>query len=188
MSSIRVFFAIIPPKTMNPLLITILESLKQSLPEHWIRWTHVDNVHITLQFLKSIQSQDVPPLIERVHSELKNTPKFQLDFHGLEWFPSVEHPKILSLAVGPKDILKNLSAIIGHAISALNYPVESRPFRGHMSLGRLPKFNLQQKNLLDEIRIPVIPPIFISELYLMESKPSKGGINYHPLAQLNLIP
>lgn len=187
MSTIRAFFAIIPPKSMSDLLSSVLESLRQSSPEHFIRWAHVENLHITLQFLKNIQPEHVIPLIEKVQIELKNTPTFQLEFHGLEWFPAPDHPKILSLAVGPQNSLTPLSATIGHAISALNYPVESRPFRAHMSIGRLLNNSSKQKVLLNQIKLPTIPPITINELYLVESKSSKGESNYSSLAKFNLI-
>jgi 2'-5' RNA ligase len=186
MSTIRAFFAIMSPKSMSDLMSNVLESLKQFTPEHVIKWSRVENLHITLQFLKSIQPEHVVPLIEKVRIELKNTPTFQLEFHGLEWFPTPEHPKILSLAVGSKDILIPLSATIGHAISAFNYPVESRPFRGHMSIGRLLNYSSKQKALLNQIKLPIIPSIPINELYLIESKSSKGGSNYCPLAKFDL--
>ena len=170
---------------MLALLENILNILKRSAPEHSIRWINRENLHITLQFLKKIEPEDVNPLIEQVRTELKNTRAFQLELHHLEWFPEPRDPKILSLAVGPQDILRTLSATIGHAINALNYPVESRPFRGHMSIGRLP-YRRPQSASLSTIKLPVIPPAFINELYLIESKPNNGPTSYYPLAQFNL--
>ena len=148
----------------------------------------MEKLHVTLQFLKGIQPEHVTSLIEQVRLELKDTPAFQLEFGGLEWFPTPEHPKILSLAVGPQHSLMSLSVAIGHAISTLNYPVESHPFRGHMSLGRLLHYRSQQTALLQQIKLPPIPPIAINELYLIESRPGKKGNDYHPLAQLALNP
>jgi len=185
MNTIRAFFAIIPPKSMLVPLENLLKTLKRSAPEHSIRWINSENLHITLQFLKKIAPEDVNPLIEQVHTELKNTRAFQLELQHLEWFPEPKHPKILSLAVGPQDILTTLSATIGHAINALNYPVESRPFRGHMSIARLP-YRRQQSELLATIKLPTIPSAFINKVYLIESKPSNGRTSYFPLAQFNL--
>lgn len=186
MNTLRTFFAIVPPRSLSDCLSSVLESSKQSFPKNLIRWVQIEKLHITLQFLKCIKPEHLTPLIEQVRLELKNIPAFQLEFGGLEWFPTPKHPKILSLAVGPQNILTSLSAAIGHAISALNYPVESRPFQGHMSLGRLLHHRSQQEALLPEIKLPFIPPIPIRELYLLESKSNKEGTDYYPLAQLTL--
>lgn len=186
MNTMRAFFAIIPPKSLSNLLSSVLESSKQSLPKNLIRWVHIDKLHITLQFLKNIQPEHVTPLIERVRLELQNIPSFQLVLGGLEWFPTSKHPKILSLVVGPHNILRPLSDAIGHAIDALNYPVEPQPFRGHMSLGRLLHYRSQQVMFLERIKLPFIPPIPINEIYLIESKSGKQGTDYYPLVQLAL--
>jgi len=185
MNNVRAFFAIVPPKSMHALLSDIIESIRHSIPKHLIRWTQVEKIHSTLQFINSIKAEHIAPLIEKARMELKNTPSFQLEFQGLEWFPSPEHPKILSLAVGPHDILMPLSTTLANAISSLNYPIESRPFRGHMTLGRLPYYRMHHE-LLSKIKVPVIPPVRINKLYLIESKPEKGRTNYLPLAQFRL--
>ncbi|MBA2652608.1 MAG: RNA 2',3'-cyclic phosphodiesterase [Tatlockia sp.] len=186
MVNIRAFFAIMPPKSISDGLTSVLESSKQSLPQNLLRWVHPQKLHITLQFLKNIQPKDLTPLIEKVRLELKKTPPFQLEFGGLEWFPTAKHPSILSLAVGQEACLMPLSAAIGCAISALNYPVESRPFRGHMSLGRVLHHHSLEVELLQQIKLEFIPPILIDEIYLIESKPSKEGREYYPLARIAL--
>ena len=183
MNTIRAFFAIVPPKSLSDLLSSDLESSKQSFPKNFIRWVPIEKWHITLQFLKSIQPEHITPLIERVRMELKNTPALVLEFGDLEWFPTPKHPKILSLEVGPQNILMPLSAAIGHAISALDYPVESKAFRGHMSLGRLLSHQSQKETLLPQIKLPQIQ---INEIYLIESKTGKKGTDYYPLAQVGL--
>ncbi|MCL9684953.1 RNA 2',3'-cyclic phosphodiesterase [Legionella maioricensis] len=185
MNTIRAFFAIMPPQSMHDPLENILKTLKHATPEHSIKWINIKNLHITLQFLKKVQTEDVNPLIEQVRAELKNTKSFQLELNHLEWFPGPRHPKILSLAVGPQDILAALSATIARAITALNYPVELRPFRGHISIGRVPH-RRPQPTLLTTIKLPALPPVFINELYLIESKPDNGRTSYLPLAQFSL--
>lgn len=170
---------------MHHFLKNILNTLKQSDPQHSIRWINTENLHITLQFLEKLRPEDVNPLIKQVQSELKNKSVFQLEFNQLEWFPGPSHPKILSLSVGPQDLLKALSDTIGQAISTLNYTVESRPYRGHMSIGRLIQHR-PQHTLLPQIKVPIIPPVVIDEFFLIESKPDNGKNSYSPLAQFNL--
>lgn len=170
---------------MRDVLENILNTLEHSVPERSMRWMNLENLHITLQFLEKVWPEDVNPLIKRVRTELKNTSVFELQINQLEWFPEPKHPKILSLAVGPQEILKALSDSIGYAISSLNYSVESRPYRGHMSIGRLSQHRSQHP-LLPQIKVPIIPAILIDEIFLIESKPGNGKNSYYPLAQFNL--
>lgn len=188
MNTTRVFFAITPPQSLSILLSSVIESSKQSLPKNLIKWIQIEKLHITLQFLKSIQPEHVTTLIELVRHEIQKTPAFQLELGDLEWFPTPERPKVLSLKVGPPNILMALSSAIGHAISTLNYPVETMPFRGHMSLGRLIHSRSQPAAFLQQIKLPFIPPVLINELYLIESKFCPQGNEYHPLAQITLPP
>lgn len=186
MKTMRAFFAILPPCSMHAQLTSIIELLKQSIPENSLNWTKIENLHITLQFLSAIQSRDLSSLNKNVAKELKNVASFELEFGDLEWFPMPGQAKILSLDVGPQTVLSELSAKIACAITPLNYPVETRPFRGHMTLGRLFKDKVQQSVPLSQITLPAIPAITIKELYLVESKLGNQGSNYQLLEQFNL--
>lgn len=186
MNTIRSFFAIKPPSSIQENLSVILAELKQSVPHHFTRWIDIEHLHITLQFLKSTQSEQVPDIINSMQILLKETPAFQLELGSLEWFPSIAHPKIISLAVGPQEVLTTLSTAIGIELKALNIPIETRAFKGHMTLGRLsPHHNLQKELILDHIKIPPVPPVLIDELFYFESKPARGS-NYIPLARFEL--
>ncbi len=74
---------------------------------------------------------------------------------------------------------------MGQAISALNYPVETRPFRGHMSLGRL-LYSRTPIASISRIKLSDIQPVVINDVYLIESQLGKGKTVYSPLAQFNL--
>lgn len=58
-NTIRVFFAIVPSKEMRLHLLTILQTLKQEMPEDYIRWVDIDNLHITLHFIAQFRLKDL---------------------------------------------------------------------------------------------------------------------------------
>ncbi|CEG57741.1 RNA 2',3'-cyclic phosphodiesterase [Legionella fallonii] len=184
-NSIRVFFAIKPPQSMQHSLAGLLKTLAFADPQHFIKWIDVDKLHITLQFIKSIQLEDVERLIKQVKTTLKSNAAFQLEFGQLEWFPEPRHPRVISLRVSPQESLKTLALTLAQVISALNYPVETRPFRGHLSLGRLTHSRSQIASL-SRIKLSDIQPVVINEFYLMESKLEKGKTVYTSLAQFHL--
>lgn len=182
---LRVFFAIKLPKTMDDFFLQWLQLLKQSAPEHLLRWSRVENLHVTLQFIKSIEAEHVPLLIDRVQSELEVWTTFQLEFGPLEWFPNPQKPKVLSLSVGPENQMKALATSIGNAIESLHYPLENKPFRGHLTLGRLTNFTMPILPVI-QYPLPPIPSVSIDDVYLIESRPSRGRTNYHPLVSIHL--
>lgn len=184
MKPIRVFFALAMPKSTQQLLAEILASAQRCIPAAAVHWMPKENLHITLQFMPEVHLNDLPQLIENVRSSLTNTPSFYLELKGMEFFPTPTHPRIISLAVGPSDCLTQLSTAVGQGIKASNYPVETRAFRGHLTLGRLRR--VHQSFSLEQIKIPLIPRIWINEICLFESRSGKEHSNYIPLAHLEL--
>ncbi|MBL7481176.1 RNA 2',3'-cyclic phosphodiesterase [Legionella bononiensis] len=187
MKTIRSFFAIMLDPAIKNDMSTCLSALKHAVPDSNLRWVKIEHLHVTLQFLNSLKSECVPQLIKKMQNTLKNTPSFQLEIGALQWFPTSSHPKILSFTVGPHSILNDLSASIGHELTALNIPIENRPFRAHMTLGRLASHHLLAETVdLSQIKLPPIPSITINELFFIESKPQSEGSNYSPLARFKL--
>lgn len=181
----RVFFAIIPPKTVCDFLTMSIATLKKGICGHFVQWTPTNHLHVTLQFLKSLQPTHLIPLTELVRLQLKNIPSFQLQLGHLTAFPTPENPKIIALTVEPYKVLMTLSNTIGQAMGILGYPAESRPFQGHITLARLHHDKLQP-DLLSLTHFPITLPILINEIYLIESKFDKEGAHYIPLAQFEL--
>ncbi len=185
MHALRVFFAIIFPKATQVRLSRNLKTLQNTIRSDYIRWVHVENMHITLQFIGNLPHEQLNLLTENVQTAIKNILPFQLQFGHLEWFPTLLHPKILSLSVLPQTDLAMLSKVIGDIAIALNVPVETRPFRGHLTMGRLIRYRIPYE-ILEKIKVPVIPPIVVNKIHLIESRTEKERQNYYPLAEFKL--
>lgn len=185
MTGKRVFFAIVPSEPSRSLLSHFLDSLKLSMPVDFMKWSQVENLHVTLQFLNGLEEKDLVALIESVHSALKNYPIFEFQLSKLEWFPGQDHPKFLSLSTGAQETLKELSVLIGQVLSMFNYAIESRPFRAHMTLGRIVNKSASLP-VLQQTAASSLPVLFVDRIFLIESKPGKERSNYCPLAQFDL--
>lgn len=186
MKNIRAFFAIVLPKELHQPLTNILQTLNHSIPEKHIRLVKLEHVHCTLQFMKDVQAEHMPALIQQAREQLRNAPSFVLQLDKLEWFPSIEHPKIVSLSLGPDKVLQALSGQLGRLIHSLGYAIEKRPFRPHVTLGRIANFD-PHKLQLAKIKLPEMPPVAINKLYLIESKPDNGVTHYKPVAEFHLM-
>lgn len=184
-NTLRVFFAVLPPGEVRDSLSRLIAILKKRSHAPSIRWTAVKDLHMTLQFIKDLQQKHTMPLIEAVRFQLKNQPTFQLQLGHVCAFPTVEHPSVIALTVEPQTALMTLSNTIGKAISALGYPIESRSFQGHITLARL-HHNKLQADLFSHPHAPVVAPIPVHEIYLIESRPDKVGSKYIILDKLDL--
>ncbi|WP_233590512.1 RNA 2',3'-cyclic phosphodiesterase [Legionella qingyii] len=185
MHTLRVFFAILLPKETQVRLSKSLKTLQHIMPSEYIRWVHIEKMHITLQFFGNLPQDQLMTVTESVGTAIKNAPAFQLEFGPMEWFPTLRHPKILSLSVQPQATLATLADTIGRALIALNIPIETRPFRGHLTMGRLIRRGMRYE-LLEVIKKTTIPAITVNKIHLIESRSEKGVQNYYPLAEFKL--
>ena len=113
-----------------------------------VRWTRVENMHLTLKFLGNIDQHQVAPILTRLRHVGRDCPAFQVEARQLGGFPSLGRPRIIwaglhdtandaALQGEKHSPLPGLSKAIETALSELDFPVEQRAFRPHITLGRV---------------------------------------------------
>jgi len=187
---IRAFFALDLPVEQKHHLVEAMAELKEYLEKKYktrqFRWVKAANLHITLQFMAALPEEALLPLLQQVRSVLRGLKSFYLQLGQPEWFPSTEVPRVLSLKTEHQDNLRELSAVIGKAMVACAYPVEDRPFRGHLTLARVEGLHHLDPEYLSAFAWPGLPEIFINEIVLFKSEPQRGGSIYTRLASIQL--
>ncbi len=177
MKPIRAFFAIPLPKSAQALLGKLLLQLQKNFPENLVRWSMLPNLHVTLHFLPKLNLEHVPELIYNTTQALRNSASFFLSLEKLVLFT----PKIIALEAGPTQQLTRFASLIGQAIHATNYPIDERPFRGHLTLG-VSFDSLLSGSSISRFVVPKLPTIPIQQITLFESRPGKNCSTYIPLA------
>ncbi|HSW71567.1 MAG TPA: RNA 2',3'-cyclic phosphodiesterase [Gammaproteobacteria bacterium] len=190
-SFIRGFFAIDLPLVCKQQLAAAVATLKlpfkqafqkQPDPFHWVK---LQNLHLTLQFLGQVKEDELVKLLQQAQLELQGLKAFLLPLGSPEWFPSSSHPKVLSLAVPPLESLAALALALKKSASALSYPVEDRPFRGHITLARIHDLDHPDPALLRTFLWPALS-VFVKEVVFFRSDSEKGESIYTQLASLSL--
>jgi 2'-5' RNA ligase len=181
MTTIRAFFAIDLPLETQEVIRELLEELKTKHPHDSIRWSKPQNLHITLQFLAALKLEDIPTLTSLVKEEINQIKPFEIELGNLELFPNAHHPRVISMQVGPQELLADLSARIGKKILAAGYDIEKRAFRGHLTLARL-----RNNFSLEQITLQKLKPLSVKVIRLYQSKPSIHGSEYILLNTFNL--
>ena len=104
-----------------------------------IRWVRAENMHLTLKFLGDIDRSRVVPILEVLHATLQAQPAFLVHAQGLGGFPNLTRPRVVwaGLTQATRDTLTAVSHTLETALVPLDFPVEKRPFRPHVTLGRV---------------------------------------------------
>lgn len=181
---IRGFFAIKLPKEIIDLVSETITNLKKMYKRQPIRWIKQEHLHITLQFLETIEMKDIDLLIEQVRNEVSKTKSFLMNLNQLELFPGPYKPQVISFNLVPHDKLADLAQAIGRGIQSSGYAIETRPFRGHLTVARIKSEGTQFE--LDNRIIPTFPEFWVKEITLVKSMPTQEGSNYFLLETFNL--
>lgn len=187
-SLIRVFFAIDLPLSTKKNLGQFISELKKNSKTNAIRWTKPENLHITLHFLARVRREDLEMLIENVRNKAeKSLAKTFMSFGSLHLFPNPYRPRVIVLEIQPQDQLSYLAEQIGIGIQNTNYEIDQRPFRAHLTLGRIKYTKKINLNFLNNFQIPEFEKISISEVVLFRSEPQPEGSKYTILETINII-
>jgi 2'-5' RNA ligase len=184
---IRVFFAVDLPPPLKEKLGTFMSMLKKKSRSHGIRWTKPENLHITLQFLAEADSEHLQTLIKNVKEKVQGVVKTSgLVLGSLHLFPNPYRPRVIVLDVLPQEELAHLSQLIGQGLKAAQYEIEDRPFRAHLTLGRIKQPQGLKLNFLSECEMPEFENIEVGEVVLFRSEPQDQGSKYTVIEKLAL--
>jgi 2'-5' RNA ligase len=135
------------------------------------RWSAPHRWHLTLLFLGAVPEERVPPLIDAAGPAVAGTPVMTLRLAGGGRFGSQRRPQVAWAGLdGDVAPLKELAARLAAVARALRLPVEDRPFRAHLTLGRWRPRQPADGALTDRLagyRGPAWP---VTEVRLLESR------------------
>lgn len=183
---IRIFFAIDLPESIRDALGRYIGDLKKASKSKSIRWSKPENLHITLQFMPEVRVEHLEGIVRCVREEIKAA-KHQAAFKlgELHFFPSMYRPRVIVLDILPQEPLIDLSAHVGRGITAMQYDIESRPFRAHLTLGRI-KHQDVRVDFLSSMKPPAVGDMVVEEVVLFRSEPHPEGSHYTVLERIPL--
>lgn len=182
---VRIFFAVDLPAPTKKLLGSYISSLKKQAKNQLIRWSLPENLHITLQFLAEVKSSDLGNLTESVRTALQDmTLSLTISFKQLQLFPTPYRPRVIVLEVKEQEALAVLAETIGASIILHDYTIDARPFRGHLTLGRIKQPQHADLSFLQQSSPPTLQEILVEEVVLFRSEPQQFGSHYTILERI----
>jgi 2'-5' RNA ligase len=189
MATVRAFIGVRAGAELRDAVVALLETLKPRMPDGVVRWVHPEDLHLTLKFLGNATDTQVPAVLAAVQAVAAQHGRVEIPVVGAGMFPPRGKPHALWLGLQNGDALGGLAAL--HAgmethVSPLGFPAEKRPFKAHLTLGRVARDCLPaqahgvRKAMTAWMPGP-LPPLVVDQVHLMRSEPSALGAHYASL-------
>jgi RNA 2',3'-cyclic 3'-phosphodiesterase len=182
---VRTFIALNLPAAERVLLYDALAPLREtSLP---VRWLVATSLHVTIKFLGDTDAAAVPDIDRALHEAAARRAPIDLRIGGLGGFPSLRRASIVWIGVAPDPALMALYRDLEPALSRLGYPRETRPFRPHITVGRVSGSAARMPDLerLGGL-VTFTATIPVATVDLMQSHPGAKGSRYETLLSRTL--
>jgi len=179
---VRTFIAIELPDTIQ----SDIRQLKHFFTPYRfdIRWVKPSNMHLTVKFLGDVDPADLDTTHKLLADIAGNFPSFDLVPRGLGVFPSLKRPRNIWVGIaGQTDVLYSIQHAVNSDLTEMGFPAEKRPFRGHLTFGRI-KSRIDPARLLDALRARqtfVSKAFTVERLVMFKSELRPGGPIYTKL-------
>lgn len=150
-----------------------------------VAWVPPPNMHVTLKFLAEIPEESVYSIADLLREQLASRNSFSLTVRGVGAFPSPLQPRVIWVGLhGLDEVLEKLAQDIDQCLSErLGFAPETRPFRAHLTLGRVKQ---GQGDFINEFAGIDLGTCVINEVVLYQSVLQRSGAEYRALARIPL--
>ncbi len=184
---IRTFIAIKLPEK----ILSSVKEIQNGFKSQGIRakWVKVENIHITIKFLGDIKITDVEKIIRSITLAAKESKPITLSVKGAGVFPGVKRPRVIWAGItGEISDLLDLQDRVEKNLEAIGFPKESRPFKGHLTIGRI-KGKTDAKKLvyaMEQFKGFESESFMADHIFLIKSELKQSGAVYTDLSSVFL--
>ena len=177
MSTIRTFIAIHLPTDVKAALDDVARHLDSRVPRGAIRWVRPEQMHLTLRFLGDTDTDRLPSIQATMDAVAAGNTPFEMHLESVGCFPNRRRPRISWVGLVGEDAgLSALKKALDEALIPLGRPLENKPFRAHLTLGRVK----DERSAAGIDWTTDVPPLalIVSALHLIESELRPNGPVY----------
>jgi len=184
----RLFVAIEIAESIRDTLDRIIAKLNQcNAPVKWVR---AANLHLTLKFLGDVPEDRVSEVRDRLRACAKGIRPFSLDVREIGAFPNLNRPRVIfAKAMDATGQAKELASRLNRRMTRAGVPREDRPFRCHVTLGRVRKPGPMQTlaSRLGKLEQQDFGKMTVREIALIQSALNPNGPVYTRIDRVELI-
>ncbi|MBQ4512477.1 MAG: RNA 2',3'-cyclic phosphodiesterase [Anaerolineaceae bacterium] len=155
-----------------------------------VRWTALQNLHLTMQFLGDVEEKRIPEL-KTILDELSiSGAPGSLCFTGLGAFPDHDAPRILWMGIKENKNLRKIQYDLTSELSEKGFNADRKKFKPHLTLGRVREnvhFGAENYVYLEQlVSAAVVPDSPLDRITLFESVLRPGGPIYSVIYEKKL--
>lgn len=166
----------------------VARQLRELRSQPWpVRWVHEEGLHLTLKFFGEVAPDRLETIVEMLGFCVDRMMPMTLAVSGAGVFPFPTQPRILRLDVEAGPDLELLQDRIERGGEHIGFQPEGRPFRPHITLGRMREGHRLPPGALE--RLEAIQPqhaFVVERIALFDSEPGPGGAVYATRAEFPL--
>ncbi|MCB2202924.1 RNA 2',3'-cyclic phosphodiesterase [bacterium] len=183
---IRTFIAVNPPTDILKKVVKISEYFQSQTPEDALKWSGINNFHLTLKFLGDVPEKKLPEIKAILAEAAKMVPPFEMSVGGLKFFPNVKKPHAVVLGVQNGQPLAALHQQLDTELQTVGIPGDKRAFNPHLTLARVRRSVSRERaakigETLSQFKVDALGPFRIDKVHLYQSELNPKGSIYTPL-------
>jgi RNA 2',3'-cyclic 3'-phosphodiesterase len=189
-NNVRLFIAAEVPEDVQSAIGNVIDQLRDYSGSA-VRWVKPSGVHVTLKFLGEVQQKKLPAIKMALGEAVMRHAPFTLELDNMGIFGGREGLRVMWVGIAG-DVLR-LEALVRDvnlALSVVGFEPERRPFRPHLTLGRVrDEVGTRQRAEIEVAtgKIEVPPASWrTSQISLMRSRLTPDGAMYDVVATFPL--
>jgi 2'-5' RNA ligase len=181
----RLFIGVPLPAAARDAASRVLRQLKS---HEWpVRWVRDESLHVTLKFFGEVTSDRVDAIAEMLAFATKDMKPMVLAMRGIGVFPALQRPRVLHLDLEAGADLELLQDRIERGGDRLGFSPEGRPFRPHVTLGRVKEGQRLPSGWHQALeRLPLGHSFIADRVVLYESRLLEGRPAYSAFSEVAL--
>ncbi len=190
MATYRLFIAVELPDTLREELADLQTRLKRDQPP--VRWVEPSAMHLTLWFLGDVRDNQIADLKTTLMLSFAGQHAAHIRLGAPGAFPNLQRPQVIwiGLAAGEPHLRVWYDAL-ARRLPDLGFPADPRPFRPHLTLGRVRReASVEQQRRLGAAIRALKPPSDhvwrLRHVTLFRSDLRPEGPHYTALAAIDL--
>jgi 2'-5' RNA ligase len=173
------------PDDVRAALTRAIDRLRALAPD--VAWIAETNLHVTLKFLGHVDEGRLGAVEGALAGVAARHAPFDLAVRGLGAFPTSSRPRVLWAGLTPPTALAALATDVDTALVGLGVPPETRPFAGHVTLGRVREAR-RRPELADALARPAeFGRVRVAGISLMRSDLHPRGARYTEVCGIALV-
>jgi len=188
---VRCFVAVDVSPDVRAGVARVIAALRAGAPGADVRWVDPTAVHLTLKFLGAVPDERVPVVSAALGEAAAGFPHVALAAGGLGTFPGPARPRVVWVGItAGAEALAALAGGIDDALAPAGFAREARPFRGHVTIGRVraPRALRTLVQAMGRTDALALGRWTAAEVVLYESRLRPSGAEHHVVSRHPLAP